>query len=262
MSGLEGMLRAELAVFLLEVVRIAGMVIVAPLPWAWAPLRVRTGLVLALALAAHSLGGWSGGQEPTPAAIALAVSSEFLLGVAIGFVVRLTVAIAEIAAEVVAPLMGLGVAQLFDPKNGGSHNVLSQLFRYLAILLAVIAGVHRVVIHAVIASFSVFPVGTVPNPGYSVEVLVTLSSHVLAAGVRIAIPLIAVLFMTQVALAFISRAAPAMQIFSIGFAVTLSVGTAVLISIIPDTGFRMLAELSKVGEQIEHVLMAMGEGGP
>lgn len=139
-------------------------------------------------------------------------------------------------------------------------SVLAQLFRYLAILLAVLVGVHRVVINALITSFQVFPVGHVPNPGLAFEVILRMSADILAAGVRIAIPMIAVLFMTQIALAFISRAAPAMQIFSVGFAVTLAVGSVVLVLMIPDTGYRLLAEFSRVGPQIESILMAMAGG--
>ena len=259
MSLLEGLLRAELAAFSLEVVRIAGLVLVAPLPWTWAPARVRAGLVLALALAGHSFSG-TAGLPTAPEAIALAASGEFLLGAAIGFIVRMAVAVGEIAAVVIAPQMGLGVAQLFDPKDGASMSVLAQLFRYLAILLAVLVGVHRVVINALITSFQVFPVGHVPNPGLAFEVILRMSADILAAGVRIAIPMIAVLFMTQIALAFISRAAPAMQIFSVGFAVTLAVGSVVLVLMIPDTGYRLLAEFSRVGPQIESILMAMAGG--
>jgi flagellar biosynthetic protein FliR len=89
-----------------------------------------------------------------------------------------------------------------------------------------------------------------------------MSSDVLEAGVRIAIPVLSVLFLTQVALAFISRAAPAMQIFSVGFAVTLAVGAVVLIFAVPDIGHRMIAEFSKVGQHVESILVALSEGRP
>ena len=73
-----------------------------------------------------------------------------------------------------------------------------------------------------------------------------------------AVAVIALLFVTQVALAFISRAAPAMQIFAVGFAVTLGVGVFALVLTLPDTAREMLVQLSYVGHQVEMVASRMG----
>ncbi len=75
---------------------------------------------------------------------------------------------------------------------------------------------------------------------------------------RWAIPVVAVLFMTQMALGFVSRAAPAMQIFSVGFAVTLVVGGAAIVIALPDIGREVIAELGRVGPRLEGVLLAVG----
>ncbi len=74
----------------------------------------------------------------------------------------------------------------------------------------------------------------------------------------LALPVIAILFITQVALWFICRAAPAMQIFSVGFAATLTAGMLVVFLILPDFGHEFLAEASHVGTQIETLLVAFG----
>jgi flagellar biosynthesis protein FliR len=67
------------------------------------------------------------------------------------------------------------------------------------------------------------------------------------------------LLVTQVALAFVSRAAPAMQVFSIGFAVTLAVGALVLMAILPDLSYDVAAEMSRAGERIEALVLAVKE---
>jgi flagellar biosynthetic protein FliR len=231
-------------------------VIGAPLAWQAAPLRVRGGLVLLLAFAAHAEVGASLASPPFEQ-MAFAVGSEFMLGLGIGFVVRLFVAIAEIAADQVAPMMGIGAAQLFDPQTKNMQNVLSTLFRNFAVLLGLIAGIHRLVIGGVLASFKVVPVGSFSNPALETPVILAMTTDALATGVRVAIPFIAILFMTQIALAFISRAAPAMQIFSIGFAVTMATGTLVMVLVLPDLGFELLAEVSKSGGKIETLLTAV-----
>ena len=86
-----------------------------------------------------------------------------------------------------------------------------------------------------------------------------LSGEALSTGVKLAIPLIAVLLVTQVALAFVSRAAPAMQVFSIGFAVTTAVGAVLLIVLLPDFGYDIVADMSHVGERIEALVLAVKE---
>jgi flagellar biosynthesis protein FliR len=84
-----------------------------------------------------------------------------------------------------------------------------------------------------------------------------MTTDALATGVRVAIPFIAILFMAQIALAFISRAAPAMQIFSIGFAVTMATGGLIMVLAMPDLGFELLAEVGKSGGKIETLITAV-----
>ncbi|HYP99697.1 MAG TPA: flagellar biosynthetic protein FliR [Polyangiaceae bacterium] len=256
MIELDALVRAHAGTFALETVRVTGVIIAAPLAWLSAPLRVRGTLVLLIAFAAHAEG--SGGlADQSIEQMAFSVGSEFMLGLGIGFVVRLFVAVAEMAAEYVAPMMGIGAAQLFDPQTKAMQNVLSSLFRNFAVLLGLLAGIHRVVLSGVLASFRAVPVGTLTNPALETPVVLAMTSEALATGVRIAIPFIAILFMSQIALAFISRAAPAMQIFSIGFAVTMATGALVMVLVLPDLGYELLGEVSRSGAKIETLLAAV-----
>lgn len=259
MNALEALIRAEAISYLLEISRISGLIVISPLAWQSAPARLRVGLVLALAAVAHGVGGGSVRAEPLP--IALGVAWELGVGLAMGFVVRLAVSVAEVAAEIIAPMMGLGAAHLFDP-HAGSGTVLTSLFRHFAIFVALIVGVHRVVLGALIESFRVLPVGTSESIALATPVLLRLSADALSAGVRIAVPVVVILFMVQIALAFISRAAPALQIFSLGFAVTLGVGWMSLIIVSPDLTMRIIAELSHVGEGLEGVVASLNWRAP
>lgn len=265
MNPFESWLRLEAMVLALELARIVGVLAVAPLPWTLAPLRVRAALALMLAGVAHGVSQSALAAAPeawSAESVAVAVGGELMLGAAVGFVMRLIIAAAEIAADVASPLVGLGVAQIFDPGLGGAQPLLGKLYRNFAILLALVFGVHRALLGSLLDSFRVVPAGRWVDTGLAAPVLLTVSGEVLATGVRLAIPVIAVLFVTQLALAFISRAAPAMQIFSIGFAVMLAVGTAILILILPDTAYGLLAELSRTTTRIEAVLAAVLGGVP
>jgi flagellar biosynthetic protein FliR len=258
-NALDELLRAEGATLALEMVRITGMVVAAPLAWAPAPMRVRGGLVVLLALAAHGASPPAAAQQLGLDAMCFAAGSEFVLGLGIGFVVRLVIATAEIAAELIAPMMGIGIAQIFDPQTRNMQNVLDTILRNFATLLALIAGLHRIAVSAVLQSFRIVPVGSLTNPALAVPSIVAMTADALASGVRIAIPLIAVLFTVHVALAFIARAAPAMQIFSVGFAVTLAAGGLVLILVLPDLGYGFLSEVSRAGYKIEE-LVSVAQG--
>ncbi len=259
MDGLEVLIRNEAALAVLEAIRISGMIIVAPLGWTQAPNRVKAALVILLTLAAHA----ELGQTPVAGGplegLAFTAASEFVLGVAIGLVPRLIVAAVEIAGEQIAPMMGMGVAQIFDPMAHGSQNVITAILRNLAVLLGVLVGLHRVVIGAVIGSFRVLPAGTIGPIRNLTEMVLVMTSNAVSTGVMLAIPLIAVLLVTQVALAFVSRAAPAMQVFSIGFAVTTSVGALLLIATLPDFGYDVAVEMSRAGERIEALVLAVKE---
>ncbi|HEY1536049.1 MAG TPA: flagellar biosynthetic protein FliR, partial [Polyangiaceae bacterium] len=196
-------------------------------------------------------------SPPPMEQMAFSAGSEFMLGLGIGFVVRLFVSVAEMAGDHIAPMMGIGAAQLFDPQTKNMQNVLVTFLRNFAVLLGLIAGIHRVVLGGLLASFKVVPVGSLSNSALETPVILAMTTEALASGVRVAIPFIAILFITQVALAFISRAAPAMQIFSIGFAVTMATGGLVMVLVLPDLGFELLGEVSRTGGKIETLLSAV-----
>ncbi len=262
MNGLELLLRNEAATVLLEAVRISGMIIVAPLGWSTAPNRIKAVLVILLTLASHGEIGQVPVSELPIEALAFCAGNEFILGVAIGLVPPFLMAAVEIAGEQIAPMMGLGVAQIFDPTAHASTNVITSILRNLAVLVGVLVGLHRVVIGAVIGSFRAGPAGTVASTSNLTEMILALSGEALVTGVKLAIPLLAVLLVTQVGLAFVSRAAPAMQVFSIGFAVTTAVGAVLLMVTLPDFAYDVAADMSRAGERIEALVLSVKEPTP
>jgi flagellar biosynthetic protein FliR len=256
-NPLELWLRSEASLYVLECARIAGVVVAAPLAWLHAPYRVRAGLVLMLGFVVH---GSSSPVSAAPDLLKTLVSlvSEFALGAAMGLVVRCMVAAAEVAADAIAPLLGLGVAHIFDSSSHSSENVLASLLRYGSVLIALLTGVHRVLLDALVRGFKVIPVGGVGVPGHALQVIWGLSASVLSVGVRLALPMIAVLFTVQVTLAFVSRAAPQLQIFSVGFAVAAVVGFAVLTLALPDMSRGMLVEFSRLSWHLEKLFGELG----
>lgn len=252
---------AEVASFVLETARIGGLLAVAPLPWRDAPSRVRGTFAVVLAFVAH--GGANRLPEllDTTGKVLFAVPFELLVGAAMGMVVRLAMSAAEVGADAISPMLGLGIAAVFDPQTGQQDAILSRILTLVATFVAVLLGLHRVVLGSLIASFRVLPPGSAVDPSLAAIPLVKMSAAALLMGARIALPVVAVLLLTQLALAFISRAAPAMQIFSVGFAVSLAVGGVVFLVALPDMAREIASDLSHVGTRMEAVVVAMTGGG-
>jgi flagellar biosynthesis protein FliR len=253
-GALETWAAAEMAQFCLILARVSGVLVALPLTWSFAPVRIRAAFALIVAFVLKgALQDQTVHLEQT-GALVLALLSELAFGLTLGFVARLSLAIAEIAADAIAPAMGIAAAQMFDPTLGGQGTVLTKLLRYVAIAVALATGFHHIVLRALLRSFEVLKLGTLHNPNEFTEYVATLVSETLVSGVALALPFLAVLLIAQVALAFVARAAPQMQIFSVGFAVTLGVGTALWLTFAPDFVEALAAQTERVQGHLEQLL--------
>jgi flagellar biosynthetic protein FliR len=252
------LLHAQIALGALELARLGGVVAVSPVPWHHAPARARVGLLIFLLVLVHGQGGSPVHEMSSAGWVAANTFTEFVIGACIGMFVRLCISAAEVMGEAIAPTIGFSAAQAFDPSTGTSDSVLTNLIRTLALLIAVTSGLHRVMLAALISSFRIVPVGTALHIEASFPMFLELSSHMLSVGVRLALPVLAVLLMVNVGLGFVARAAPTMQIFNVGFAVLLAVGAAVLIMTLPDFSHVLAAEMGRAEGYFERVFAEFG----
>jgi flagellar biosynthetic protein FliR len=177
-----------------------------------------------------------------------------------GFVVRLCIASVEIAGDIMSPLLGFGAATLFDPHTQAHETPLTKILHTLCVLLLILLGVHRVLLGTLLGSFHAIPVGTLVHPELATADLVHLSARAIVTGLRLALPVVATILLVQLGLAFVSRAAPSLQIFSIGFAISMIAGALVIVSSFPELGREIEVELSQVGMRLDTVLTAMAGG--
>lgn len=258
MSSPLSLLQAEIAVGALELARLTGVVVLSPIPWHSAPARAKTGLLVFLLVLVHGRGEPATTELVSAGQVAASTFGELLLGACIGMFVRLIVAAAEIMGEALAPTMGFSAAQVFDPSTSSTDSVLTRLVRLLALSLAVASGLHRVMLGALVSSFSLVPVGRVLHVEASFPIFLELSGHMLAVGVRLALPVLAVLLMSNAALGFVSRAAPSLQIFNVGFAIFLTVGAALLLLTLPETSRVLLAEMGRAETYFVRLFSELG----
>jgi flagellar biosynthesis protein FliR len=163
----------------------------------------------------------------------LLVIQQVLIGLSLGFAVRIVFVAVEFAGELVGLQMGLNFAGFFDPTTGGQSTAVSRFMGTLVSWMFIVINGHLLVVAALVQSFTAFPVG--PEP---FEFLRTLQpqqwgAEIFSLGMWIALPLMSMLLFTNLVLGIISRVSQQMNIFAIGFPITVSVGLTGLLLTLP-----------------------------
>ena len=162
-----------------------------------------------------------------------AVLQQVGIGLAIGFSVRVVFAAVELAGQVVGFQMGLGFATFFDPSLGSQSGAVPKFFGQMAMFLFVVMNGHLMVIMAVIKSFEAFPVDQNFLMALQKMKLHELGADLFASGLWIALPMIGMLMFANLALGIVSRVAPQMNIYAVGFPITLTVGLIGMAATLP-----------------------------
>lgn len=197
------------------------------------PTRVKIGLAFFVALAAQvSMPEMPVVDLDSSEALATLVQ-QILIGATIGFAVRVVFAAIEFAGELIGLQMGLGFAAFFDPASGGQTNAVSRFFGTTTSLLFVVMNGHLILVMAVIQSFQAFPVSPEPMAFLTSMQAHTWGAEIFRIGLWIALPLIAMLTFVNLILGIISRVAQQINIFAIGFPITLSVGLLGILLTLP-----------------------------
>ena len=195
--------------------------------------RLRIGLAAFVAFAAQpSLPAFAPVALDSPAAVPWVVQ-EVVIGLSIGFAVRIVFAAVEFAGEVVGLQMGLNYAGFFDPVSAANATASSRFFGTTVAWLFIVINGHLVVIAALAHSFHVFPVGGTPFAFLQAVQPQRWGAEVFSLGLAIALPLVTMLLFVNLMLGAISRVAPQINVFAVGFPVTLTVGLLGLVLTLP-----------------------------
>jgi flagellar biosynthesis protein FliR len=188
------------------------------------PARVRVALAFLIVVAAQaSLPEMPALALDSALAFAL-IAQNVLIGLTLGFAVRIVFAAVEFAGELIGLQMGLNFAGFFDPASGGQGTATSRFFGTTVGFLFIVANAHLLVVAAVAQSFRAFPVAGEPFAFLRLLQPQAWGAEVFGLGLWIALPLIGMLLFVNLVLGIISRVAAQMNIFAIGFPITLGVG--------------------------------------
>ncbi len=235
--------------------RLGAFAAVMPLFGARSPRLVRVGFVLALAafylstvppqMAAQPAGR---GMEVESLRYGLALVRESLIGAAMGFAFGLFLMPARIAGEFVTTQIGLNVSPQAGPTGEGAAGPLTTVFETVAGLVFLVADAHHIVLAALHASFATYPLGGtgVPEAGP----MITGLSTAYEMGLLLAAPLGACLFLLAITMAVMARAAPQLNVYSIGFTLQVLVVLFGGLFLLPDLVLTMNAITARVGAMI------------
>ncbi|MDH4612098.1 flagellar biosynthetic protein FliR [Pseudomonas sp. BN102] len=214
--------------FLLPLFRIAALLMTMPvIGTQLVPLRVRLYLALAIAIVLVPT------LPPMPQVDAISlrtlllVGEQVLVGALLGFVLQLFFHAFVVAGQIISMQMGLGFASMVDPTNGVSVPVLGQFYLMLVTLLFLAMNGHLVVFEVLAESFVTLPVGGGLLTAQYWEVAGKLG-WVMGAGLLLSLPAITALLVVNLAFGVMTRAAPQLNIFSIGFPLTLALGLVIV----------------------------------
>jgi flagellar biosynthetic protein FliR len=220
---------AWIVAFIFPLSRILGFIATAPL-WSTAgvPKRIRLTIGIAIAVALAP------GLPPMPAVQPASLeglwimAQQMLIGIGMGFAAKIVFTAFLFAGEFIGNQMGLGFATFYDPLSASQTPVVSEFINLVALLLFLSINGHLLYLATLAQSFSAIPISSIPIGAGSWLNIAELGSKIFSAGLLLALPIMAALMIINVALAVLTRAAPQLNLFALGFPLTLIGGFVAL----------------------------------
>lgn len=210
------------AALIFAMLRIGSFLVAAPGFGArFVPLPVRIVAAACLAVPLADRPGMPTAAEIASLAIVPAVLAEVAIGLTAGLVLTVTFGAAALAGDHIANAAGLGFAAQFDPTAGGQSPIVAQLFGLALVFVFFALDGHLTALRIVIESHAVFPPGAPPDPGALVAAGLGAGAAMFALAAAVMLPVAAALTLLNLAVGVITRAAPQMNVFSVGFPLAL-----------------------------------------
>ncbi|MEM9172489.1 MAG: flagellar biosynthetic protein FliR [Pseudomonadota bacterium] len=219
-----------LAMYIWPFIRITAFVVAIPaIGGALVPRRIRALLAVSLTIAMAPAV-----EQSLPVTAILSLSGaliavqEALLGIAMGFVVQLVFDAVTLGAQTISMSMGLGFAVFLDRVSGVNIPVIGQLYLMLSLLIFLAVDGHLQLILMLAGSFESAPIGSLVLEAADAGSILTFSGQLFVGAMRIALPAVTTLLIVNLSFGVMSRAAPSMNLFAVGFPISMLLGFGVL----------------------------------
>jgi len=225
-----GQLEAYVAQGFFPFARIGACLMVAPMFGArFVPVRMRVLLAVALTALVVPLTPSTGIAPFSPQGFVV-VAQQLLIGAALGFAMQVVFDALGLAGQLLANSMGLSFAFNVDPLRGSSTAALGQLYIILATLTFLALGGHLALLEVLVQGFTTMPIGTEGLGREGLWNLVLWGGQLFAGAIAIALPGVTALLIVNLAFGVVSRAAPSLNLFAVGFPISLVVGLLVVLA--------------------------------
>lgn len=215
------------ASFMLPMFRVASMLMVMPVfGTTLVPRRIRLYFAFAITVVITPNLPAMPAVSPLDLSGLLLIAEQILIGGLLGFSLQLFFQAFVIAGQIISIQMGMGFASMVDPTNGVSAAVIGQFLTMLVTLLFLGMNGHLVVFEVLTESFTTLPVGSAMLVNHFWDIANKLG-WVLGAAMLLVLPAITALLVVNIAFGIMTRAAPQLNIFSIGFPLTLVLGLVI-----------------------------------
>lgn len=236
----------SLPTFLLVLGRTSGILISAPyLQSRSLPTRLRAAVALLLALVLTPVLGMEGGNWSEGNLWVIAVGSEVITGLIMGYLLNLTFAGILLAGQLIEVPMGFGVVNVVDPQSGGEMPIVGQFQQIFVLWLFLLFQGDHLIIRALIQSYELIPPAGLAITSMGVKAVVQSFSGMFLLGLEIALPVMGVLFLADMILGIISRLIPQINVFMTGLPIKISIGLMLLVLVLPSL-MRLMANLTSL----------------
>lgn len=219
--------------FLWPFIRVGALMVSAPVfSNVFVPVRVRVLFGVALTIAVMPAVGQVPAVAPLSLQGLLLAAQQVLVGVAMGLIIAMAFQAVMIAGESVGLTMGLGFATMVDPQTGVAVPVISELLLLVCTLLFLALGGHLALVRLLAASFQMLPVAPEGLTAGDFRTVAGWGTQMFAGGVLIALPCLAALLGVNLIVGVMTRAAPQMNLFSVGFPLTMMIGFVVILTLL------------------------------
>lgn len=214
-----------IAAFIYPLVRILSFIAAAPL-WNTAGLPRRTRLILAIGITVALAPGLPAMPKVEPASLSglWIMVQQMLIGIGMGFSARIVFAAVDLAGTFISNQMGLGFATFYDPLSSSQTPVVAEFLGVVTLLTFMALNGHLLFVATLAQSFAAIPVGSPAPAAGSWLNLTELGTKIFSTGLLLALPVIIALLITNLALGILTKAAPQLNLFALGFPLTLAGG--------------------------------------
>ena len=212
--------------FLFVLLRVGALIMFFPILGSpQVPGRIKIGLILFVSIAVFPIVRATPMHDPKSLfELVVNLFSEITIGLAVAYSARLMFTAVQIAGTVVDFQMGFGVVNVIDPQTETQVSVTAQFQNILAILFFLALDAHHIIIGAIVESFFLIDPFQINFSTFTPEIILLLFKATFVTAVKIAAPIMAILFFISVGLGLVARTVPQMNVFIVGFPLQIGVG--------------------------------------